>query len=89
MIARDDRLLLGVIETARLVIHQSLSRLAGSKARQKGGKRIDLDRDVAGWAWDEVEGVKVLRWNGCMALRTDNRFHGYAFLTTLVSQMRS
>jgi hypothetical protein len=50
MIARDDRLLLGMIKTARLIIHQTLSRGAEPKAARKGGKHIDLDRNMTGWA---------------------------------------
>jgi hypothetical protein len=90
MVARDDGFFLGMIKAARLIIHQGLSRFPGLKSARKGGKRLDLDRHMTGRAWDKIRGVVVLRGNRRMALCTENLFHGgYAFFTTLVSQMRS
>ena len=50
MIARDNRLFLGMIKTARLIIDQCLSIFSGTKATIKGGKHVDPDRYVTGRA---------------------------------------
>jgi len=52
MITRDNRPLLRMVKTARLIIGQCLTLLSGTKVAIKGGKHVDPDRDVAGRAWD-------------------------------------
>jgi hypothetical protein len=52
MVARNDSLFLRMIKAARLIVHQCLSLFPGLKASIKGGKRIDRDRYMTGWAWD-------------------------------------
>ncbi len=50
MIARNNRLFLGMIEAAGLITHQTLARFAGPKATRKGGKHIDLHPHMTGRA---------------------------------------
>ena len=76
MIAGDDGLLLSVVEAARLVIRQCLSRFSGSEAASKGGKNIDPYRHLTGGARDKVRGIIVPARNRRVALGATDLFHG-------------
>jgi hypothetical protein len=56
MIARNHSPFLGMIKTACLVIEQCLSLVYWPQAEAviKGGKHINLNRDMAGGTWDQL-----------------------------------
>jgi hypothetical protein len=79
MIARNDGLFLRVVETARLIIDQSLSLFAGLKTTVKSRKNIDPDGCMARWTRDEVRSVIIPGQNGGMATCAGNLFHQLIF----------
>ncbi len=80
MIARDHRLFLGMVKTARLILRQCLSLFSGTNAPIKGRKDVDPNRDVTGRAWDEVRSIIEPCKNWRMTVCARDLFHETAKL---------
>jgi hypothetical protein len=73
--ARNDGLLLGMVEATCLVLGQALSGFSGPETSEEGRKEIDPDRRTAGGTRDEVRLIRVFRRDRCMAPGTGDVFH--------------